>query len=109
MRLEITVDGALYWIVMKDAWTRRDLREWWQALELQGEEGDAAQLALLERWSTGCHLVDQDGNVYDQVSALSSEALDNLDAAQVRLVFTAPSAAYEQRASLGNVRRGGLS
>jgi hypothetical protein len=109
MRLQIDVDGAAYWIDVKESWTRRDIRMWWDALGQSGPEGEAAQLALLEKWSTGCHLVDQDGVVYDQVSALSSEALDNLDAAQMRLVFTAPSAAYEQRASLGNVKRGGLS
>ena len=109
MRLTIEVDGAEYWIDMKDSWTRREMREWWDTLKLEGDGGEAAQLALLEKWSTGCHLVDTDGNEYDHVSALSSEALDNLDAAQMRLVFTAPSAAYEQRASLGNVRRGGLS
>lgn len=109
MRLQIEVDGAAYWVDMKESWTRRDLREWWDTLRMDGEAGEVAQLALLDKWSTGCHLVDQDGVVYDQVSALSNEALDNLDAAQVRLVFTAPSVAYEQRASLGNVRRGGLS
>ena len=109
MRLTIAVDGAEYWIDMKDLWTRRDMREWWDTLKLEGDGGEPAQLALLGKWSTGCHLVDTDGNVYDHIGALSDEALDNLDAAQVRFVFTAPAAAYEQRASLGNVRRGGLS
>jgi hypothetical protein len=109
MRLTLTLDNTEHWIDLKDVWSRRDLRAWLDLLGTPGAGGDGEQLALLSGWSSACHLVDIDGVVYERVSALSSEALDNLDAAVLRFVFNAPTAAYEQRASLGNARRGGLS
>ncbi len=124
MKLTITVDGRESYLVLKDSWSRRDLRTWDEATdqtnvwtdeemalpraerpalnaEERAERMEARALALLDRWCTDAHLVVTPERVVERPADLTPDDMLDLDASLVRFLFSAPWAAYRERSRLG--------
>jgi len=124
MKLTITVDGHESYLVLKDSWSRRDLRTWDEATDqanawtpeemalpraerpaLSAEERqermEARALALLDRWCTAASLVVTPERVVERPADLTPDDMLDMDASLVRFLFSAPWAAYRERSRLG--------
>jgi len=121
MKLTITIDGRASWLILKDAWSRRDMREWEQATNpagvLSAEEasGEApmptvdertARLesrvwGLLDRWSSEAHLEISGERIVHRVGELTPEDGLDMDAALYRFLMQAPWTAFQERSRLG--------
>jgi len=115
MRLEQTIGDVTHWVELKDTWSQRDMRAWRHAGELTdadfvsaeamdaaADRVNAAKLELLSGWSTGCHIVDLQGNVYERIDDLTAEAMLDLDAPLYAMLQDAATRAWAKRSSLGN-------
>jgi len=126
MKLELKLSDKTFWVEFKDTFTRKEMKQWWDAQEMRypkrekDEDGnlkplpegarDAAfqeteqrMLNLLCQWCPTCFFEDVDGNIYNAISELSSEVLDNFDWALVDFLFNVPLYARAKRSRLGEV------
>jgi hypothetical protein len=124
MKLAITVDGHESYLVLKDSWSRRDLRDWEAATDqydvltpeekakppkerpvLNNDERaarmEARAFALLDSWCSEARLVVTPERTVHRVAELTpADGLD-MDASLYRFLMQAPWAAYRERSRLG--------
>lgn len=134
MKLECTADKRA-WAVVKDEWTRNDLRRFWELsgaasvtvpdMPEPGEASEEVRLAIAEMQAKkqaaldnlrayykeavkdAC-IVDVKGNEYRGVEAcFDADDMGDLDAAVARFWVMLPQLAYSERLKLGEVKRVG--
>jgi len=124
MKLTMTVDGHESYLVLKDSWTRRNLRDWdeatdatnvWTAEEMalpradrpalstdeRQERMEARAMGLLDSWCTEAYLVVTSERAVHRPAELTPDDMLAMDASLVRFLFGAPVAAYRERSRLG--------
>ena len=124
MKLTVTIDGHESYLVLKDSWSRRDLRAWDEAtdqdnawtpeemalpraerpalsIEERQERMEARALALLDSWCTEAYLVVTPEHAVHRPAELTPDDMLDMDASLVRFLFSAPWAAYRERSRLG--------
>ena len=75
MRYDCTEPGfENCWVEFSDAWTRKDMREFWADLETP--EQVAGWLALVQRKITGCHLATTEGDAITSGADITEQAMD---------------------------------
>lgn len=103
MRVTLELDEQEQWVEFKDSLTRRDLREWREALDTNDYE---VVLGLMAQWSSACHIVDVDGNAYGALEDIDAEGIDALDYAVLDFLANLPIHVRQMRSSLGKVSGG---
>lgn len=99
IRVECTTEGLEdCWLEVKDAWSRRELREY--AKELKG----SPFIALWRQKVTACHLLTVEGEVIADPQQVH-ERLDDLDVRLLGFVSQAPLAVTEHLLVLGEVNK----
>lgn len=126
MKLTVTIDGHESYLVLKDRWSRRDLREWGEATdtnlanvltdderampadqrpllstEERQERMEARALTLLDSWCTEAYLVVTPDRAVHRPAELTPDDMLAMDASLVTFLFSAPWAAYRERSRLG--------
>lgn len=124
MKLTMTVDGHESYLVLKDSWSRRDLRAWDEATDQTNvwtdeeaalpraerpslstderqERMEARALALLDSWCTEAYLVVTPERAVHRPAELTPDDMLAMDASLVKFLFSAPWAAYRERSRLG--------
>lgn len=100
MKLTFKVGEIEHWFDVKDTviFTRKLTRDWYEP-DFLADDGHV--LGQLADWVTGCHLVDTQGVVYEDLSEMTPETLDNFHPAVLRWLYNMPSYAYEVQSHLG--------
>ena len=119
MRVSIKVGNKTFWVDCQDHWTQSMMKKWLKAGKLTDEDFkdeetqekaiervNAAKLALIQDWSTGCKLSTVDGKDFDKVSQITPADMDEMDAAVYDLLINFAPIARAQAASLGELNGG---
>lgn len=118
MKLELTLDDKTYWVEVKDKWTRRDIRKWYELGKAEAGDFDTdesseayayrvaeGKLAQLREWSPtrACFCEDVDGKTFNSLDEITPEDLDAFDAPVYDLLMNAALLARSQRSRLGEM------
>jgi hypothetical protein len=98
-RLEYAGSGN--WIELADVWTRKEMRDFYQAA-LSGD--DERTFALLRAKLTAVHIYTVDGGIVESADALI-ECMDDLDVRIVRWLATGIMQMLQENMSLGEAKR----
>ena len=132
MRIEYKLGEQTYWVEFKEPFTRKETKQWYDAQDLrllvpdkkeseaekkepdaEGQKPNLVQqavlksenqmLGLLAQWCSSCFLEDVAGNVYNSISELTPDVLDEFDYALLDFLFNVPLYARAKRGRLGEV------